>query len=283
MKRILVMLGNGTAAPVLEAAMLVAGRFDSLIVGLHAVSTQQAAMMWGEMGVSLPPEVAPSLEREARERRQQARLLFENFMAARGVPLDRPPAGGKGVAAAWREEDGRPNNVVGSLGRIFDLIAVERPETLGSLAAATLEAALFESGRPVLMAPPKVGPTLGETVVIAWNCSTESARAVAFAMPFLAKAKTVHVVSVEGATTLGPSAEELARALSEQLIPATSRHVSPARSRTAGETFLDEAAASGADLLIKGAYTQSRLRQMIFGGATSHILKAAEIPVVLAH
>ena len=55
------------------------------------------------------------------------------------------------------------------------------------------------------------------------------------------------------------------------------------RGLRAGELILAEAAALGADLLIKGAYTQSRLRQMIFGGATSHILSAAELPVFFAH
>ena len=50
-----------------------------------------------------------------------------------------------------------------------------------------------------------------------------------------------------------------------------------------GEAILAEAKAQGADLLVKGAYTQSRLRQMIFGGATSHILGAAELPVFFAH
>ena len=53
--------------------------------------------------------------------------------------------------------------------------------------------------------------------------------------------------------------------------------------RAPGETFLTEAQAFGCDLLIKGAYTQSRLRQMIFGGPTSHILSHATVPVLMAH
>ncbi len=53
--------------------------------------------------------------------------------------------------------------------------------------------------------------------------------------------------------------------------------------RSAGEAFLATAASLGCDLLVKGAYTQSRLRQMIFGGATSHILAAATVPVLMAH
>ena len=213
------------------------------------------------------------------------------------------------LSAEWREESGRQNAVAGSFGRIFDLVLVERPEKLASLAEATLEDALFESGRPVMMAPPTVPAAVGERVSIAWNGSTETARTVAFAMPFLERAKEVEVVSVEEGMTPGPAGEELARSLALHGMPVTSRHVQ-ARGRTPGQAFLEEAKAFNADLLIKyripwatpiiwremmtraygtkpliikGAYTQSRLRQLIFGGATRHIIMEATIPVLLAH
>ena len=65
----------------------------------------------------------------------------------------------------------------------------------------------------------------------------------------------------------GPSVKEAVAHLQANGIPATDKTVTPTRNRP-GEAILAEAAAVGADLLIKGAYTQSRLRQMIFGGAT---------------
>ena len=71
-------------------------------------------------------------------------------------------------------------------------------------------------------------------------------------------------------------------ALRRNEVAAESVHVQPGR-RTSGETILAEAAALGGDLLIKGAYTQSRLRQMIFGGATAHVLASAELPVLMAN
>jgi nucleotide-binding universal stress UspA family protein len=132
------------------------------------------------------------------------------------------------------------------------------------------------------MAPSGRRGTIGDVVVIAWNGSSETARTVAFAMPFLKEATDVQVVSVEGGMTPGPSAEDMARSLTRGGIPASWRHV-VGKGRTSGETFLDEAMASGADLLVKGAYTQSRLRQMIFGGATRHIIMEAKIPVIMAH
>ena len=80
----------------------------------------------------------------------------------------------------------------------------------------------------------------------------------------------------------GPSGAELAAGLQANGVM-TEERVAPPGSRSTGEAFLAEAANWGADLMIKGAYTQSRLRQMIFGGATSHILTAAELPVFMAH
>jgi nucleotide-binding universal stress UspA family protein len=281
MKTLLAVVGDGTAGAVIETAVMAARPFNGTVIGLNAMTTEYAVVFGGEMGFSVSSEVDRTLEREGQQRREQARALFYATMHRHNIPLDGTPA--SGVSAEWREEAGRQNAVVGTLGRIFDLVVVERPAKLASLAEATLEDALFEGGRPVLMAPNPPPPTLGESILIAWNNSTETARTVGFAMPFLARAKNVQVLSVEGAQVPGPSGEEMAGMLRRSGIPATARHV-PGRGRgTPGEIFLAECKTSGADLLVKGAYTQSRLRQMIFGGATRHIIMEATIPVLLAH
>jgi nucleotide-binding universal stress UspA family protein len=132
------------------------------------------------------------------------------------------------------------------------------------------------------MAPPTAPATLGETVLIHWNASTETARCMLFAMPILKRARRVSLIAVEGAISPGPGIKEAVGYLEANGIAAGDKTVT-ARNQRPGEAILAEAAAIGADLLIKGAYTQSRLRQMIFGGATSHILSAAELPVIFAH
>lgn len=283
MRTLLTVVADGSAAPVLETALLAARKFDGRIIGLNALTTEYAVVFGGEMGFSVSSEVDRTLEREGQERREQARQLFETFMRHHDIPITSAAnAPAQGISAEWREEAGRQNAVVGSLGRIFDLIVVERPAKLASLAEATLEDALFESGRPVLMAPPSAPPTIGERVVIAWNGSTETARTVALAMPYLAIAQSVLVLTVEGAMQPGPTGDELASALRQRGVAASSRTVA-AQNRQVGEAFLAEARAVGCDLLVKGAYTQSRLRQMIFGGATRYIIMEADIPVILAH
>lgn len=181
----------------------------------------------------------------------------------------------------WRGGSTVDDGELGSLGRLYDLTVLPRPGARGGRVTA-FEAALFDSGRPVLMAPPTAPATLGDSILIHWNRSTETARAIALAMPVLKKAKRVQFVFVEGNSVSGPSAREAASHLAAHGITATEKTVD-GKSRGPGEAILAEAKAFGADLLLKGAYTQSRLRQMIFGGATSHILARAEIPVLFAH
>jgi len=287
-KNLLAVIGDGNAGPVLEAALMVARRFNSHIVGLHSLTTEYAVVFGGEMGFSISSEVDRTLEREGQERRDQARRLFRDFMEEHGVAIGRATLGDNGPganspSASWREEDGRQNAVVGMSGRVYDLIIVEQPEKLASIAEATLEDALFESGRPVLMVPKILPPTLGDTVAIAWTGSTETALTVAVSMPFLKLAKHVVVIAVgpQHMPEPGPTGEELARTLEDHGLQVSLR---PAfgRQKPQGESFLKEAMAAGADLLLKGAYTQSRIRQMIFGGATRHIIMESKIPVIMA-
>src|SRR5580692_7957265 len=283
MKNLLAVIGDGNAGPVLEASLMAAQRFNGHIVGLHSLTTEYAVVFGGEMGFSISSEVDRTLEREGHDRRDQARRLFREVMNHHSVPVGGAPPGYEGPTASWREEDGRQNAIVGMTGRVYDLIVVEQPEKLASIAEATLEDALFESGRPVMMVPKRSLPTLGEVVAIAWNGSTETAVTVAMGMPFLKQARKVVVVTVgpQHMPEPGPEGEELARTLERHGMDVSVR-TAHGRQKAQGESFLKEAMAAGADLLLKGAYTQSRIRQMIFGGGTRHIIMEAKIPVLMA-
>src|ERR1700735_3429820 len=123
MKTLLAVVGDGTASGVIEMALLAARPFNGCIVGLNALTTEYAVVFGGEMGFSVSSEVDRTLEREGHDRRTAARALFENFMQTRSVPITaEETAPAQGVSAEWREESGRQNAVVGSLGRVFDLI-----------------------------------------------------------------------------------------------------------------------------------------------------------------
>jgi nucleotide-binding universal stress UspA family protein len=269
---------------VLQCALLVGRRFDSQLDGLHARPGAPRIIPVAPEGAFIPAsEIVEDLERADRDLDRQLRTRYEAFMREHGVAAAGSVLPGAEVAATWRDETVTGYEALGNLGRAYDLIVVARPLPGAAVPSmSALEAALFESGRPILIAPPTPPGRLGELVVIAWNGSTETARTIALAMPFLAAAGTVVVLSVEDGMVPGPSGAEVAQGLVRNGIAAKTQQVT-AGGRSTGGAILEECAALGADLLLKGAYTQWGLRQMIFGGATSHILGAAELPVIMAH
>jgi nucleotide-binding universal stress UspA family protein len=278
MKTLLVPTEHHDLMPsVLETALQVARKFDGYIEGFAlrpAIDNFAAMDPVSSMAVA-------TVRQHDEEAAEQARLLFDTFMKDHGVP--RVGLGSSKLACGWFDAAPDGDDFVGSYGRVFDLTVLGQPgHEAQSPRMATLETALFESGRPVLIAPSSVPTRLGENVLIAWNCSTEQARTTAFAMPLLRMAKRVTVLTVEGGTVPGPPGTKLVATLERHCIPATAVTLSPGR-RTSGEAILAHAQSLGCDLLVKGAYTQSRLRQMIFGGATRHILAHAHLPVLMAH
>lgn len=286
MKTILIPIEESEGlASMLETALMAAQEFGSYVEGLYYQPTSAGAMVVaGEGLVVTTPELVESVERQDRNRRERVRAQFSSFMERKGVRIAEPGSDPvEGPVAAWVEEESPNSEIVGTRSRVFDITVVARPVRGANIAAMSiLEAALFEGGRPILIAPPTAPTVMGKNVVIAWNGSTETARTIAFSMPFLIKAEKVTVISIDGFGVAGPSTAEVARQLQRNGIPTSSKDV-PASDRRAGPAFLQEAANLGADLLVKGAYTQSRVRQMIFGGATDHILSNAEIPVLMSH
>ncbi|MFQ5971447.1 MAG: universal stress protein [Alphaproteobacteria bacterium] len=284
MKCILVPLEDSPVLPsVLETAFLTAKRFDGHIDVLQMRATLSGVMAVGLDGFAATPSMVESFEQSEQERSRRARKTYEEFV--RGKRLDEGGAAAPdiGLSINLAEETLPSHEVVGSRARVYDLTVVGRPvpsETSPTM--SLLEAALFESGRPILIAPPKPPTDLGDRIVVAWNGSTETARAVSCALPFLTHADEVVVLSVENGMVPGPSGEEAAAHLQRHDVPARAVQVA-GEGKAPGPVLLDESAALGADLLVKGAYTHSRLRQMIFGGATSHILSNAELPVLMSH
>jgi nucleotide-binding universal stress UspA family protein len=266
-------LANST----LKTALLLAQKFDSYIEGFALQVAIRAAFAVSEAG-AVP---IPALQQEIAEIEKRSRLLFESFMQKHGVPR-----GGdtKALSSGWLDHAPEGDHFVGSHGRVFDVIVLGKPgRDRRGPRMTTLEASLFESGRPVLIAPRFPQPQMGTNVLIAWNCSTEQARVTAFAMPILKRASRVVVLTVEGGPSVpGPTGQQLCRYLQLNDVPAKPLTVG-LEGRPTGEVILAHAKAVGCDLLIKGAYTQSRLRQMIFGGTTRYILANAELPVLMAH
>ena len=272
MKSILLPVDQTEQMPsALECAWLLAGLCEGTVEGV-ALRPAFAEIVAPDpiVAVTIPPA-----DWNETEFCRSVRQTFDAFATAR-------PAGqGGGVRFRWRGGSAIEDSALGSLARVYDVTVMSRPGSRGARMTA-LEASLFDSGRPLLMAPPTPPKTLGQNVLIHWNASTETARVILMAMPILRKAKRVMLLGIEGHIVPGPSVKDAVAHLEANGVAASEKTVTP-RSGRPGEAILAEAKAQGADLLIKGAYTQSRLRQMIFGGATSHILGAAELPVFFAH
>lgn len=282
---ILVPLEEGEIlASVLATALVFAKRYDSYIEGLCIRPTLAGAVAVGfEGGAAALSGTEEQFEQEQRVRADRLQAQFQEFVAQNNIP--EAQGNSTKLCASWVEDEASGIGIFGQRARVFDLTVVGRPMP-GAMTPAmnTLETVLFESGRPVLIAPPTIPQDIGRHVVIAWNGGTETARAIAFAKPVLREAERITVLAVEGGMVPGPSAEDVKVNLQRDDVAVDVREVPGRRSAAdAGDIILAETMEVGGDMLIKGGYTQSRLRQMIFGGATSQILANAEIPVLMAH
>jgi len=262
----------------LVTALLLARRFDSYIEGF-ALRFRVNEFIAVDMAGAIPLE---TLREESFDEARRARTLFEAFMREHAVPRSETPVAS--LSYGWLDDAPEGEDFVGSYGRVFDVIVMSRSQANSiGLHDKAIESGLFDSGRPILIAAPTPPAQIGTNVLVAWNCSTEQARATAFAMPLLRKAERITVLHVEGGAAVpGPSAAQATQYLLRNGLKAVPMTVG-LEGRTTGEAILAAAQSLDCDLLIKGAYTQSRLRQMIFGGATRHILAHATLPVLMAN
>src|ERR1700689_5416067 len=204
---------NAGLESAVDCRLLLAKKFDSWIEGfpLRPAVADMVAMD-PDAGMTMV-----AVKENDVDMARQAEDLFRSFMERQGVKRradDAPSSLSASLSWMWNAAAPSGHDFVGSYGRVFDLIVLPRPgDEWQSPSMVTLESALFESGRPVLIAPPTSPPSLATNVLIAWNCSTEQARTTADAMPLLRLAQRITICTVEGATVAGPSAEQMARSL----------------------------------------------------------------------
>ena len=279
MRTILVPMDHHDMRSALETALLLGQRNKSYIEGF-ALRWQVFELVAGIDAMGGVP--LDKFKEDVEEEAKKAKQVFETFMQEHGVPRSTETT--ESVSFGWLDHAAEGEDFIGNYGRVFDVIVMNRrDEHSGPMHDRAIESCLFESGRPILLSPPSPPSQIATNVLIAWNCSTEQARATALAMPILQKAERVTILTVIGGTGVpGPSAEQLIRYLRRNGVIAESMRVG-LDGRSTGEAILASAQSLGCDLLIKGAYTQSRLRQWIFGGATQHVLANAALPVLLAN
>ncbi|MPZ40205.1 MAG: hypothetical protein GEU95_19540 [Rhizobiales bacterium] len=245
------------------------------------------AVSGSEMAYGRGTVVAAQINRYAEEqekRAQQARDRFMQVCSANGIrilgPSEEP---GSLPAASWRETQGTYVSLATARAAAFDLMVAASSAVMASLREVA-EESLLQTRRPVLLAPSRLQTNLTDTAMIAWDESPECWHAVSSAIPFLTIANSVQVISVDRKPeTRRASQEEMLAYLRCHGIAATGRVVAP-HLRSIGDTLLAEANDNHIGLLVMGAYSHSRWRELLLGGATQHILKnAASTPVFMAH
>jgi len=220
-------------------------------------------------------------EKESTDRSNAVRSMFDRFVAAHGVVVAEPHFRA-GATADFASVTGREEDLVAQLARLADLTVVPHPEAGDDVSSSdALHAVLFDSGRPVLIAPQTAGPKVGSRICVAWNGTAESAAAVHAAIPWMQRAEAVRVLSADEYQRRGPGAAELVTYLALHGIQPEVAQFRPME-RDVGRGVLAAAREFGADMLAMGAYSHSRLRQLILGGVTRHVLENAALPVLMA-
>jgi nucleotide-binding universal stress UspA family protein len=279
--------GDGTDNVVFASALALAHAFDAHLSFLHVrvdAAAMAATMAFDGSGAAMITGLVDRIDDEAKRREERSRQLFERFCEReRLVTVDAPiPDGQPGPSAQWLVEAGDEAHWVVEHGRSADLLVIGRPRGDQGVAIDTIERALLGSGRPLLIPPATGLAALPETVVIGWKAAPEAARAVTAAMPFLHVAKQILIVTV--AEERGISDDESARLMTTLRwhgLNASTQHLLP-KQAGAADTLLAAADERGA-LVVMGAYGHSRMRELIFGGFTRHVLRGAAVPVLMMH
>lgn len=221
-----------------------------------------------------------NLEQEGHEAEAAAKAEFELWREENDVPLG---DGDLNVSNAnWHERVMPVELAIAGMGRLSDLIVVVRPDAGHEVTQRAFDVAVFDTARPTLVLSDEVPADLLDHLLIAWNSSIEATRVVAGALPLLSQAN--HVSIFTAAKDSGDAIRNLY--LGEQLAwhGIRSHTVHPATAtKSVGESLLEAAAYERATMIVMGAYTHSRVREMLLGGVTRHVLRHANVPVLMMH
>jgi nucleotide-binding universal stress UspA family protein len=274
--------GDGKGDNVLAHAAVLAKRFGAQIVVTHCRPRPQDMLPYG---VPVPGFMKSQLQQQAAELADQVadslEAEFHALVDRLGITVSPQPIKGK-ATAMWVEEPGRQVEIIKRHGRLADLIAVAQPDSNGMLGVNSLKAALFHTGRPALMCPETetVPSNLGSHIVIAWNGSTEAARAVALNKGLLEEAEKITILS-GGEETYGTRADDLKDYLQALELKSTIERFSG--SSNVSSELLARAKAVGANLMVMGAYGDNYEKEVMFGGNTQSIIESADLPIVMVH
>jgi nucleotide-binding universal stress UspA family protein len=263
----------GTRDFAADYALSVAGAFNAHVTG---IAFAYEPVIPGNVMGGVPASLIESSRAESRGAAKAAAERFEKAQIA-GVSLETRIVDATLMAAA---------DLFGRIARRFDVSVVPQAEPGRSGGQdLIIEAALFQSGRPVIVVPYiHRGAFSVDRVLVGWDGSRTAARAIGDAMPLLARAKAVEIVIV--ATDRAKSDEitgaAIARHLARHGLAVDVKRI-VASDTDVTNTILSHAADSSTDFIVMGGYGHSRLREWVLGGATRGILQSMTVPVLMSH
>jgi nucleotide-binding universal stress UspA family protein len=282
-KLLLPLTGTAAGEAALSTCLMIARLWNAHVTALHVrVDSRDVAPLAGEgLSGAMIEEMMSATEKESNERAHAVRSMFDRFVLQHDVMLSEARPGVDCATASFASVTGREEDLVAQQARLADLTVVPHPDAGEDVSSSdALHAVLFDSGRPVLIAPQVPPPTIGSRVCLGWNGTAESASAVYAALPWLRRADAVRILSAEGYQRRGPAAPDLAAYLSLHGVHAEIVMFQSV-GNSVGGGLLAAARDFGCDLLAMGAYSHSRLRQLILGGVTRHVLERANLPVMM--
>jgi nucleotide-binding universal stress UspA family protein len=265
---------HSEAASILEFAGLLAGENGASLISVFiqpAPPLTTAESFARGRGIR---EVIEKQESQLESIEDRHRALFEDIVRRYGIPR-----------SEWRSLS-HWSNEVAVHAYYADLVVVARPEHAGQMPdpAGLAESLVLSSGRPIILFPPNAKASRVRRILIAWSGTREATRAVADALPLLARAEAVQVLIVDHERRARHGQEpgaDIALHLAHHGAQVEVQRVSSG-GQEVGHLLLSQAAGFHADLLVMGAYGQSQLREWVFGGVTRTVLYEAGLPVLMS-
>ena len=261
-------------------ALCVAKRFDAQLRVLH-ISVSPRSIIPEEVFLMSREALGglySAFDRHVGLDTRRVRELFLEVCERESIPVV-DGMNHSGPSASWSEVHGLRSGIVARYGKAADWVVMAVPPE--KRPTGTYGAAVLETGRPLLVIPRTMARFSPDTVLVAWNGTTEASRSLAHSLPILRQARRVVVAAVGQGDELQPSPQMVCEYLAAHGIDAKATVAAPG-SRSTGEVLVEKIAHDGVDLAVMGAYDRTRLGEPAFGSVTSHMFAHAEVPLFLS-
>jgi nucleotide-binding universal stress UspA family protein len=270
------------------SALTFASRMNAHVDALHVQrDPRTAAAFVGEgMTTTMIESVIELAEKDIRNRSDQAKALFDKICEKKNINISEIPSADEldKPSAFFVSKPGNQEDLIPEYGRMFDmLVACKKSNDQNTDNEQIINAAILETGRPVLVVESNLPKNFAQKIAVIWNGSVQSSRAITHALPLLKSAKEVSLICAVDDLSEDTSPEIAERYLALHGIKSTTRKIKGGGGRFTAQELMKAANEFNADFLVMGAYTKGRLRRLLFGAVTGEIINNCNLPVLMAH